>query len=78
MSLFDRLGMQPAPQQRTQQDAQRALQEIQQDPEGVLQRTKGFRIPAGMRTPEQIIPYLLQSRQITESDILTARKTVGI
>lgn len=69
MSLLNQIG-------RQQQDPQAALQEIQQGPAAFLSR-HGFRIPDNLTTPQQIIPYLLSSGQVSQSRIQDIRKQLG-
>ncbi len=64
MSLLSNLNNQP--QQMTMQDA---ISKVQRDPVGLLKK-RGFNVPNGMTTPEQIIPYLLQTRQLTQQQIM--------
>lgn len=69
MSLLNQIG-------RQQQDPQAALQEIQRGPAAFLSR-HGFRIPDNLTTPQQIIPYLLSSGQVSQSRIQDIRKQLG-
>lgn len=69
MSLLNQLG-------RQQQDPQAALQEIQKGPAAFLSR-HGFQIPEDLRTPQQIIPYLLSSGQVSQDQLQDVRKRLG-
>lgn len=75
MSLLNQLGRQP--QGGNVQNAQAALQEIQQGPAAFMNRY-GFQVPADLRTPQQIIQHLLSSGQVTQDRLHGVRKQLGI
>lgn len=68
MSLFDQLGSGSAPQQM---NPMQMMQRIKSDPVGML-RQKGLKIPGGMRDPQQITNYLIQSGQIPQNRLTWA------
>lgn len=75
MSLLDQLGRRP--QGGQQQDPRAALQEIQRGPAAFLNR-HGFQVPEGLNSPQQIIPYLLNSGQITQDQLMSTRRKLGM
>lgn len=56
MSIFNQLG---------QQNPMQMMQQLRQDPVGMLQRA-GLNVPAGMTDPQQIINHLMQSGQVSQ------------
>jgi hypothetical protein len=68
MSLLDRLSGQQNPQQ--------ILQQIRQDPAGML-RQKGLNIPAGMNNPQQIVQHLVSSGQIPNARLQQVLQMMG-
>ena len=68
MGLFDKLGGQQNPQQ--------ILQQIRQDPAGML-RQKGLSIPQGMNNPQQIVNHLISSGQIPNARLQQVLQMMG-
>ena len=58
----------PAQQGQRNLSFQEAMSMVRQDPVGML-RKKGYNVPDNMTTPEQIIPYLLSTNQVTQDGI---------
>lgn len=56
MSILNQLG---------QQNPMQMMQQLRQDPVGMLQRA-GLNVPAGMTDPQQIINHLMQSGQVSQ------------
>lgn len=52
---------------------QSAMSQLRADPAGVLDKA-GFKIPAGMNDPQQIINHLMQSGQINQSRLAQAQQ----
>ena len=69
MSLFDRLSGQ-------QQNPQQILQQLQQDPAGMLKQ-KGLTIPRGMTNPQQIVSHLISSGQIPNARLQRVLQMMG-
>lgn len=69
MSLLDRLSGQ-------QQNPQQILQQLQQDPAGMLKQ-KGLNIPAGMKNPQQIVNHLISSGQIPNARLQQVLQMMG-
>lgn len=69
MGLFDKLGGQ-------QQNPQQILQQLQQDPAGMLKQ-KGLNIPQGMTNPQQIVNHLISSGQIPNSRLQQVLQMMG-
>lgn len=69
MGLFDRLGGQ-------QQNPQQILQQLQQDPAGVLKQ-KGLTIPQGMTNPQQIVNHLISSGQVPNARLQQIMQMMG-
>lgn len=64
MSLFDSLGKRArTATQGPQMSITEMQQELHADP-GEIMRRCGFNIPDGMNDPQQIVSYLIQSKQI--------------
>ena len=59
-------GNRQQPQQKL--SFQEAMAMVHKDPVGMLAK-QGYNVPANMTTPEQIIPYLLSTRQVTQDGI---------
>lgn len=59
-------GSRQQPQQKF--SFQEAMAMVRKDPVGMLAK-QGYNVPANMTTPEQIIPYLLSTRQVTQDGI---------
>lgn len=68
MSLFDRLSGQQSPNE--------LLQQIRQDPAGML-RQKGLNIPQGMNNPQQIVQHLVSSGQIPNARLQQVLQMMG-
>lgn len=68
MGLFDKLGGQQNPQQ--------ILQQLQQDPAGMLKQ-KGLTIPQGMTNPQQIVNHLISSGQIPNARLQQVLQMMG-
>lgn len=68
MSLFQRLGRAPAStdRQQPQYDPRQKLQELQAHPASTLAQA-GLQIPEDMTDAQQIINYLLETKQISQS-----------
>lgn len=62
MSLFEQLGQRQAAPMNPMQ----MLQQVKQNPASVLKQA-GIEIPANMRDPQQILTYMLQTRQRPQS-----------
>lgn len=69
MGLFDRLG-------GKQQNPQQILQQLQQDPVGML-RQKGLTIPQGMTNPQQIVNHLVSSGQVPNARLQQIMQMMG-
>lgn len=69
MGLFDKLGGQ-------QQNPQQILQQLQQDPAGMLKQ-KGLTIPQGMTNPQQIVNHLISSGQIPNARLQQVLQLMG-
>ena len=61
MGVFDKLGQKPQPSNPMQ-----VLQQLRSNPVGMLKQA-GYNIPEGMGNPQQMVNYLIQSRQIPQS-----------
>lgn len=75
MSLFDSLGgqcQQPTQGPRNSQQMQRARQQFNADPVGILRRC-GLSIPNGMTDPQEITMHLFQSGQLGRNGIRVRR-----
>lgn len=77
MSLFDRIGQQPAQgqpmtQQQMMQMQQRAIEDIKKDPHGMIQRA-GLNVPENMTDPRQMAQYLIDSGQVGGPRLQMAR-----
>ena len=82
MGLFDRLMGQgipqaQAPQQSERQVTQQDFMQIQSNPASFLSQYGGFNVPPDMTTPDQIIPYLIQSGQVTQNKITQIQQKFG-
>lgn len=69
MGLFDKLGGQ-------QQNPQQILQQLQQDPAGMLKQ-KGLTIPQGMTNPQQIVNHLISSGQVPNARLQQIMQMMG-
>lgn len=69
MGLFDKLSGQ-------QQNPQQILQQLQQDPAGMLKQ-KGLNIPQGMTNPQQIVNHLISSGQIPNARLQQVLQMMG-
>ncbi len=67
MSIFNQLG---------QQNPMQMMQQLRQDPVGMLQRA-GLNVPAGMSDPQQIIQHLMQSGQVSQQRYQQALQMLG-
>lgn len=67
MSIFNQLG---------QQNPMQMMQQLRQDPVGMLQRA-GLNVPAGMNDPQQIIQHLMQSGQVSQQRYQQALQMLG-
>lgn len=86
MSIFDSLGKSRQGSgsgygrgQKNQNGSRNPVQmlgELKNDPIGTVQQA-GFKIPKGMRDPQQIVQYLLQSNQIDNGQIQMIRNAVS-
>lgn len=72
MSIFDSLGG----QQKQQITPQQALQQLRENPAGVLKQA-GLSVPDGMSNPQQIIQHLLQSGQVPQARYQQAMQMMG-
>ena len=70
MGVFDKLGQNPG------QDPMQVLQQLKSDPIGMLKQA-GYNIPDGMNNPQQMVNYLLQSRQIPQARYQQAIQMLG-
>jgi len=75
MGIFDQLGGRG--QQQPQMTPAQMLQQLRQDPAGVLKQA-GLQIPAGMTSPQQMVNYLLQSGQVGQNRLMQAMQQVGM
>ncbi len=66
MSLFNNLG-------NNGNNPLMMLQELKSDPAQMLGRA-GYKIPAGMTSPQQIVNHLLQSGQVTNAKLTQAQQ----
>lgn len=66
MSLFESLNQQP-------QNPMQMMSQLRSNPAAIL-RQKGLNIPDGMNDPQQIINYLLQSGQVSNTRLQMAQK----
>lgn len=71
MGVFDKLGQNPQ-----QSSPQQMLQQLRSNPVGML-RQAGYSIPDGMDNPQQMINYLLQSRQVPQARYQQAVQMLG-
>lgn len=61
MGVFDSLGQKPQ-----QLSPMQMLQQLRSNPASVLKQA-GYNIPDGMNNPQQMVNYLLQSRQVPQT-----------
>lgn len=66
MSLFESLNQQP-------QNPMQLVSQLRANPAAIL-RQRGLNIPDGMNDPQQIINYLLQSGQVSNSRLQMAQR----
>lgn len=80
MGIFDSLGRkQQGRDQKIQNGSRNPVQmlgTLKNDPVGVVQQA-GFNIPKGMRDPQQIVRYLLQSGQIDNGQLQMIQNAVS-
>lgn len=76
MSLFDSLGNRNQQTQSSQNKAQQAMSQLQEDPAGVLGKI-GLNIPAGMTDPQQMVQHLMQTGQVPQGRFAQVMQMYG-
>lgn len=69
MSLFDQLNQKP----QNPMNPMQMVNQLRSNPAAIL-RQRGLNIPDGMNDPQQIINYLLQSGQVSNSRLQMAQR----
>lgn len=83
MSLFDKLGKQPAPTQQQPtpeqlQQMQQSVRDVKANPAGYLHDNFGVNIPQGSNNPMQILQHLAQSGQLNQQQMQMYQRFGGL
>ena len=76
MSIYESLGNGGGAGANVPTNPVQMLSQLKSNPAGML-RARGFSVPEGMKSPQQIVNHLLQSGQVPQSRYMQAVHMMG-